>query len=135
VAVTLVDGLVYSKTALYHSLNYRSVVVFGHAAEVQPTQLEQQRLLEAMVARYFRGRTAGVDYAAIPEKHLQATSFVTLRIDEWSAKSRSGGPKGPGDEDPAIPGTGGGVSVAPWRATAERGTAEALLIVRSRCRK
>src|SRR5438132_7006922 len=32
IAVTLVDGLVFSRTALYHSLNYRSVLCFAHAA-------------------------------------------------------------------------------------------------------
>src|SRR5213594_3332196 len=32
IAVTLVDGLVFSRTALYHSLNYQSVVCFAHAA-------------------------------------------------------------------------------------------------------
>ena len=31
VTVTLVDGLVYSRTALFHSVNYRSVVCFGRA--------------------------------------------------------------------------------------------------------
>src|SRR5262245_36096793 len=33
VTVTLTDGLVYSRTALYHSVNYRSIVCFGRAAE------------------------------------------------------------------------------------------------------
>jgi len=115
VGVTLVDGLVYSKTALYHSVNYRSVVVFGRVAEEQPTLAEQRFLLEAMIARYFQGREAGVDYAVPPEEHLRATAFVTLRIDEWSAKSRSGGPKGPSDEDPSMPGTAGVVAIARWR--------------------
>ena len=72
-------------------------------------------LLEAMVVGYFRGRRVGVNYAPIPESHLRATAFVTVRVEEWSAKSRSGGPKGPGDAEPSVPGTAGVVPVAPRR--------------------
>jgi nitroimidazol reductase NimA-like FMN-containing flavoprotein (pyridoxamine 5'-phosphate oxidase superfamily) len=107
VGVTLVDGLVYSKTALYHSVNYESVVLFARAAVDQPALPEQRRLLDAMIARYFEGRTAGVHYAVRPETHLEATAFVALRIGEWSAKRRQGGPKGPHDADPSVPGTAG----------------------------
>ena len=52
VTVTLTDGLVYSRTALYHSVNYRSIVCFGRAAET-PDGKRQGELLEAMIARYF----------------------------------------------------------------------------------
>src|SRR6266446_7892319 len=31
VTVTLIDGLVVRRSAVHHSLNYRSVIVFGHA--------------------------------------------------------------------------------------------------------
>jgi len=34
VEVTLLDGLVYSRTALYHSMNYRCAVAFGRGREV-----------------------------------------------------------------------------------------------------
>ena len=34
VTVTLVDGLVLARSAFHHSMNYRSVVVFGRAAVV-----------------------------------------------------------------------------------------------------
>jgi nitroimidazol reductase NimA-like FMN-containing flavoprotein (pyridoxamine 5'-phosphate oxidase superfamily) len=106
VAVTLVDGLVYSKTALFHSVNYRSVVVFGRAGE-EPPRSERRRLLEAMVARYWPGRTAGRDYDPIPDDHLEPTAFLAIRIEELSAKVRRGGPKGPRDADPSAPGTAG----------------------------
>ena len=106
VTVTLLDGLVYSKTALYHSVNYRSVVCFVRAAEA-PTAARRREILEAMIARCYPGRLAGADYASIPEAHLEATAFVALRIEARSAKARRGGPKGPGDADPAVPGTAG----------------------------
>lgn len=111
VAVTEVDGLVYSRTALDHSVNYRSVVLFARAAAEQPDGAERGRILEAMIARYFPGRTAGVDYEAASETHLAVTALVALEIEEWSAKVRDGGPNGPGDDDPARPGTAGVVAL------------------------
>lgn len=106
VTVTLVDGLVYSKTALYHSVNYRSVVAFARGAPA-PALERQRELLHSMVARYFPGRTLGRDYQPVPDAHLDATAFVALAIEEMSAKARRGGPKGPGDHDPAVTGTAG----------------------------
>jgi len=107
VTVTLVDGLVYSRTALDHSVNYRSVVLFARAAARQPDLAERRRVLEAMIARYFPGRRAGVDYESPPDAHLDATAMVALEIDEWSAKVREGGPNGPTDGDATRPGTAG----------------------------
>src|SRR3954467_9271058 len=69
VTVTLLDGLVYSKTALYHSVNYRSVVCFARAAAL-PSPERQRAILEAMIARCYPGRTVGADYAPIPDTHL-----------------------------------------------------------------
>jgi nitroimidazol reductase NimA-like FMN-containing flavoprotein (pyridoxamine 5'-phosphate oxidase superfamily) len=106
VTITLVDGLVHSRTALFHSVNYRSVAVFGRAAAAPPRE-DQRRLLEGMVARYWPGRTAGRDYDPIPNDHLESTAFIALQIEELSAKIRTGGPKGPRDNDPAAPGTAG----------------------------
>lgn len=107
VTVTMVDGLVYSKTALDHSVNYRSVVAFCRAAAVQPDAERERALLQAMIARYWEGRTVGKDYGVIPDKHIQTTSLVALDIEGISAKQRTGGPNGPGDDDPAVPGTAG----------------------------
>jgi nitroimidazol reductase NimA-like FMN-containing flavoprotein (pyridoxamine 5'-phosphate oxidase superfamily) len=111
VTVTEVNGLVYSRTALDHSVNYRSVVMFARAAAVQPDPAECARVLEAMIARYFPGRTSGVDYEAPSREHLAATALVALEIEEWSAKVRDGGPNGPRDADPAARGTAGVVPV------------------------
>jgi nitroimidazol reductase NimA-like FMN-containing flavoprotein (pyridoxamine 5'-phosphate oxidase superfamily) len=113
VTVTLLDGLVFSKTALYHSVNYRSVVCFGRAVEAPPPA-RRREILDAMISRCYPGRSVGADYAPIPDAHLDATAFIALRIDERSAKVRRGGPKGPGDADPSVPGTAG---VWPLQAT------------------
>jgi len=111
VTVTELDGLVYSRTALNHSVNYRSVVAFARAAARQPSVAERERILAAMIARYFPNRTAGVDYAAPSAAQLEATALVALEIEEWSAKVRTGGANGPGDDDPTRPGTAGVVSL------------------------
>src|SRR5947209_19490569 len=48
ITVTLLDGLVYSKTALYHSMNYRSVVCFGRGSRVTDPAV-QHVVYESMV--------------------------------------------------------------------------------------
>jgi uncharacterized protein len=106
VTVTRVDGLVYSRTARYQSINYRSAVCFGRGQAVTDRE-ESRRVGDAMIARYFPGRTAGHHYDPIPDAHLDATSFVAFRISEASAKVRRGGPKGPRDGDAEAPGTAG----------------------------
>lgn len=106
IAVTLLDGLVYSKTALNHSLNYRSVVCFGRGREIKD-EATQRSVYERMIARYHPGRTAGIDYQPPTEAHLEATMLVEVLVEGWSAKARSGGPMGPLDSDPNAPGTCG----------------------------
>src|ERR1700692_1775890 len=45
VTVTLVDGLVLARSAFHHSVNYRSVVVFGNAALVEDRAAQLVALL------------------------------------------------------------------------------------------
>ena len=70
ITVTLLDGLVYSRTALNHSMNYRSVVCFGRGGQVFDADL-QRSVYQAMVSRYFPGRTEGRDYSAPTPAHLE----------------------------------------------------------------
>ena len=65
VTVTLTDGLVYSRKAMNHSMNYRSAVVFGTAREVTD-ESEKSEIFDDMVQRYFPGRTLDHDYNAPP---------------------------------------------------------------------
>jgi nitroimidazol reductase NimA-like FMN-containing flavoprotein (pyridoxamine 5'-phosphate oxidase superfamily) len=110
VAVTHLDHLVYSRTALDHSMNYRSVVCFGRGRLVEDAG-EKARLLERMVRRYFPGREEGVDYEAAPAGHLTATALVEVTIEEASAKARRGGPNGPLDDDPDALGSAGLIEI------------------------
>jgi uncharacterized protein len=89
VSVTLLDGLVLAKSAYHHSMNYRSVVVFGGARELtDPT--EKTAALAALVERVQPGRWPQV--RAPNHKELAATRLLAIRIEAASAKQRSGGP-------------------------------------------
>jgi uncharacterized protein len=59
VTVTLLDGLVLARSAFHHSMNYRSVVVFGTAREVVD-EAEKVRALEALVEHVVRGRSKDI---------------------------------------------------------------------------
>ena len=87
--VTLIDGLVYARSAFHHSVNYRSVVVFGRARGVTDFA-EKRALLDALVDRMAPGRARQV--RAPNDKELHATRVIALPIDEASAKIRTGGP-------------------------------------------
>lgn len=95
VNVTLVDGLVLARSAFHHSMNYRSVVVFGRAAIVED---EQQKIeaLDAFVDHVIDGRRA--DLRPHTDKELRATQVLGLPLDEASAKSRTGGPNDDPDD-------------------------------------
>lgn len=106
VTVTLTDGLVYSRKAMNHSMNYRSAVVFGNAREVIEEQ-EKDRLFDKMVQRYFPGRTLDQDYHAPASQDLGVTALVEVTLTEGNAKARRGGPTGPEDNDPNAMGSAG----------------------------
>jgi uncharacterized protein len=89
VTVTLVDGLVLARSAFHHSMNYRSVVIFGHAAEVTEVE-EKRRALEAIVEHLVPGRDANV--RPPNDRELRQTRLVRVPLAEASAKIRTGGP-------------------------------------------
>jgi uncharacterized protein len=89
VTVTLVDGLVLARSAFHHSMNYRSVVVFGVAQAVDDPE-EKTQVLHALSEHLVPGRWRDVRGPAPGE--LKATSVLSLPIDEASAKVRTGPP-------------------------------------------
>lgn len=94
VNVTLVDGLVLARSAFHHSMNYRSVVVFGRAAIVDDEQTKLEAL-DAFVDHIVDGRRA--ELRPHTAKELRATQVLSVPLQEASAKSRTGGP----NDDPA----------------------------------
>jgi len=99
VEVTIVDGLVLARSVFHHSLNYRSVVVFGAGRLIEDEQ-EKLAALQAVTEHLIPGRW---QEARLPNrKELNATSVVSINIDEASAKVRVGPPVDE-DEDYALP--------------------------------
>jgi hypothetical protein len=98
VTVTLVDGLVLARSAFHHSMNYRSVVVFGKARAVDGD--EKLRALDSLVEHVVRGRSQEI--RPPNERELRQTLVLALPPDEASAKIRTGGPVDD-EEDYALP--------------------------------
>ncbi|HEV7797043.1 MAG TPA: pyridoxamine 5'-phosphate oxidase family protein [Pyrinomonadaceae bacterium] len=98
VAVTLVDGLVLARSAFHHSVNYRSVVIFGNATVVEEKEAKLAALF-AFSEHVIPGRWN--DVRAPTEPELKATTVLSLALDEVSAKVRSGPPIDD-DEDYAL---------------------------------
>ena len=89
VNVTLVDGLVLARSAFHHSINYRSVVVFGRARVVESDEEKMEALL-AFMEHVVPGRW---DEVREPNKQeLDATLVLSLALEEASAKVRTGPP-------------------------------------------
>lgn len=89
VTVTLIDGLVLARSAFHHSMNYRSVVIFGKANAVDESE-EKSLALHAFTEHVVPGRWA--DVRPPDENELRATLVLRLRLAEVSAKVRTGPP-------------------------------------------
>jgi len=89
VTITHLDGLVLARSAFHSSMNYRSLMVFGHARLIDDPG-EKQRGLDALVEHLAPGRVA--DLRESTRKELNATSLLSLPIETFSIKSRSGPP-------------------------------------------
>ena len=99
ITVTLVDGLVLAKSAFHHSINYRSVMLFG-AAEVISEMDEKARAMEALVDHIVPGRAD--DCRTPTPNELRETLILRIPLTEVSAKVRTGGPVDD-EEDLALP--------------------------------
>jgi len=86
---TLLDGLVLARSAVHHSVNYRSVVVFARPQPVESDN-EKRDALEAFTEKLIPGRWGDARLPTAQE--LKATAVLRLPLDEASAKVRAGGP-------------------------------------------
>jgi len=120
VTVTLIDGLVLARSAFHHSMNYRSVVVFGRANAIE-TRTEKLAALRALSEHMIPGRW---DYVREPnERELQQTTVLSVPLNEASAKIRTGQPVDD-DEDYDLPIWAG---ILPLRLFAQTPVADPLL--------
>jgi nitroimidazol reductase NimA-like FMN-containing flavoprotein (pyridoxamine 5'-phosphate oxidase superfamily) len=89
VTVTLLDGLVLARSAFHHSMNYRSVVIFGTAKAVTD-EVEKNEALRLFTEHVVPGRWEQIRWPTAQE--LKATTVLSLPIEEASAKVRTGPP-------------------------------------------
>jgi len=90
IGVTHLDGLVLARSAFHHSVNYRSVVIFGNAKKVED-QKELYNILEIFTNKMQPGRWD--DVRKPNDKEWKATMVLAIEIEEASAKVRTGEPK------------------------------------------
>ena len=89
IAVTLVDGLVLARSAFHHSINYRSVVIFGRATMVEEHEAKLAALF-AFSEHVIPGRWN--DVREPTDQELKATTVLSVPLEEVSAKVRTGPP-------------------------------------------
>lgn len=95
VTVTHLDGLVLARSAFHSSMNYRSVMVFGSATPITDPK-QKVRGLDVLTEHLLPGRLA--ELRASTRKELNATTLLSLPIERFSVKTRSGPPDDPANE-------------------------------------
>ncbi|PMR58940.1 GNAT family N-acetyltransferase [Verrucosispora sp. ts21] len=111
VAVTLLDALVYARSQVHHSANYRSVIAHGTARLVTDVA-EKAEVLTALVDKVGAGRAA--DSRPPNRRELAETAVLALPLTEVSVRSRAGGVS----EEPADHALPHWAGVIPLRLTA-----------------
>ncbi len=85
--MTLIDGIVFARSVFHHSMNYRSVVIFGKGREVTD-RTEKDAAFLALTEHIAKGRW---DEARIPnERETKSTMIIAVEIESASAKIRTG---------------------------------------------
>ena len=118
VSLAILDGLVLARSALHHSMNYRSVVLYGRFEAVTEPAYKLASL-RAFIDGLYPGRWDTL--RPISDKELNATSVLRIALDEASAKVRDWGVKDD-EEDLAWPVWAG---VIPLRTVAGEPVTEA----------
>lgn len=89
VTATLLDGLVIARSLFHHSMNYRSVVLFGRAVLVEDDD-EKMHALKVLSEHMVPGQW---DYARKPTPpEVKGTMVLSFPLEEGSAKIRTGDP-------------------------------------------
>ncbi len=93
--VTSLEGLVLARSAFHMSVNYRSAMLFGRPHKVDDPA-EKLEKMEAFVERLYPGHWKSL--RPVKTRELKAITVMGLRIEEASAKVRTGPPiDEPGD--------------------------------------
>lgn len=100
VTVTLLDGLVLARSVFEHSVEYRSVMIFGTARLIEDPE-EKVRALEALTEQLIPGRWAEARHPS--DKEMKATRILSIPLDEASAKISLGPPDDSDSPDADLP--------------------------------
>jgi len=92
IAITIVDGIRFARSMFEHSMNYRTVVVYGTAVEVTDPD-ELTAVFEAITDHVAPGRSG--DARRPNDDEVRQTTFVRVQLDEASAKVSEGFPEEP----------------------------------------
>ena len=88
-SVAILDGMVLARSGMHHSVNSRSVMLFGTAHMVEDPDEKRKKLRQFMEGLYpGRYDTLRPDHA----QDIKATMVLGMEITEGSAKIRTGGP-------------------------------------------
>lgn len=95
ITMTILDGLVLARSVFNHSMNYRSVIVFGRAAEITDPDLKMEAM-RVFTDKILPGRWGT---ARTPSRNeFKGTLMAGVPIEAVSAKMRSGPPVDPPDD-------------------------------------
>ncbi len=88
-SVAILDGFVLARSGMHHSVNSRSVTLFGTADKVTDPDAKQESL-----RRFVDGLFPGRFETLRPDttQDLKATMVLRMKVEEGSAKMRTGGP-------------------------------------------
>jgi uncharacterized protein len=95
IAITIVDGIRFARSMFEHSMNYRTVIVYGVANEVTDPH-ELTRVFTAITNQVADGRAE--DARPPTPDEVRQTTFVRVPLDECSAKISDGFPEEPDDD-------------------------------------
>jgi hypothetical protein len=90
ITIAQADGLLLARSAMHHSMNYRSVVIYGRFEPVTDPD-KKRRSLQALIDGLYPGRWDTL--RPINDKELNATGVLRIPLTEASAKVRDWGVK------------------------------------------
>jgi uncharacterized protein len=86
VTVTHLDALVMARSGFHHSVNYRSVMAYGHAHAITD-RTEKLRLMDNFIDRVYPGRAKLIRQPT--ELELKATTLLGMEMETASGKIRN----------------------------------------------
>ena len=100
ISITRLDGLVLARSGFNHSMNYRSVIIYGAGIKIEKKE-EKRPILNAFIDHLVPGRSDD-GLKPISEQDLIDTTVIRYPLNEMSAKIRTGHPNDE-DEDYNLP--------------------------------